>query len=89
MEINTWYNTNFGVKHFWTNNTKIGKPSTWINLGNSTRETKHAQKKTCTDAEQMIKSVDEMAIQIATAIKSPNKSNNVSMSSVPVGISPG
>jgi len=39
----------------------------------------------------MMKSVGEMAIQIATAIKSPHKSNNnsVSTSSVPVGISPG
>ena len=36
----------------------------------------------------MMKSVGEMAIQIATAIKSPQKSN-VSTSSVPVGISPG
>jgi len=38
-----------------------------------------------------MKSVGEMAIQIATTIKSPHKSNNnsVSTSSVPVGISPG
>ena len=51
--------------------------------------TKNAKSKTSVEAENMMKSVSEMALQIATAIKkSPNKSN-VTTSSVSVGISPG
>ena len=56
--------------------------------GNSNKESKHAGAKSrnCVDAE-MMKSVGEMAIQIATAIKSPQKANN--NPSETTGISPG
>ena len=54
--------------------------------GNTTKKTKPKPSET----ENMMKSVSEMALQIATAIKeSPHKSSVPTTSSVSVGISPG